>query len=798
MPLYGQDNAHPRRAGSQAQEQWTIHSRQMFESAIETLVRRQPRAMRYGVAVALALLALGLTHLFEPYVETTRFVFFSGAVVLASLNGGFGPGVVATILSVVFLDYFLTEPLYTLFAGPTAIIQTVMFVLVVGLISALQEARIRAQERLARTTTQLNVILQNVGAGITAQRAPDHRIMFVNETAAQLSGFSSPDEMLNLRAEQIRDLFELYDERGQLIDLSQMPGRRAVSERTGAGNVTYRSRRKDTGLERWIHLRSVPIYDEKGDPALVVSIMHDITDQKRLEAVHRQEEQRLRTVLDNLGILVGLLTPDGILIEANRTALQVANLKPEDVIGKPFEETYWWSYSEAVQAQLRDAIERARKGEMVAYDVKVRTGEDKWMIIAFQLAPIYEDGHIRYLLPSAVDITQRVQYEQELREVNGMLHWHQQRLVRIVNNIPGIIWESVTEPAQERPRLTFVSDQIEKFLGYKAGEFHANPELWQKVIHPADIHEARESVQAALERNRTASAEFRMISKDGRVFPVETHTTQVPAEDGQTTYSVGVIMDITSRKAAEERAAEYAAELKRSNEELHQFAYVASHDLQEPLRMVSSYLQLLEKHYGDKLEGDAKEYIEFAIDGAVRMKALIMDLLTYSRVESQTRNMTWAQSQRALEQALTNLKITIDERKAAVTADTLPPVWGDELQLTQLFQNLVGNAIKFASDKPPEVHVGVERRGDEWLFSVKDNGIGIEAQYQERIFAIFQRLHSKGKYPGTGIGLAICRKIVERHGGRIWVESTPKQGSTFFFTIPADSRKGSYVQRSTN
>lgn len=793
MPLYGQTNTPPHSDGPDSHSLWGVQTRLTIESALRSVAKRQPVALRYGIALALTLIALGLTYLFRDYVGDTRFVFFSGAVVLAALNGGFGPGLLATALSVVCADYFLIEPLYSLFSDPSGIIQAVVLVLVVALVSGLQEARLRTQERLARTTSQLNVILQHVGAGITAQRAKDYRLVFANEAAAKQAGFDSPDDMLSMAPAEMASLFEVYDDHGQRLDYSQLPGRRAADQGAGAGQMTYRLRRVDTGMERWIHHQSVPIYDEKNEPALIVSIMQDISDQKRLEAMRRQEEQRVHAVLDNLGIFVGLLTPDGIVIEANHAALAAANLKPEDVVGKPFEETYWWSYSETTQARLRDAIERTRKGERVAYDVELRVNEAKFIIVAFQLAPIYEGERIKYLLPSAVDITWREQIQIELQEVNSMLHWQQQRLNRIINNVPGVIWEGVGEPSIDSQQLTFVSDHVEHMLGYTAQEVYATKGIWRSVVHPADHESAAASMAAAFRESKYTVMEFRMIAKSGRVFPVEVHTTIVPDEAGNAVAACGVIMDVSSRKAAEERAAEYAAELQHSNEELHQFAYVASHDLQEPLRMVSSYLQLLEKRYGDKLDGNAREYIDFAIDGAVRMKALIMDLLAYSRVESQRKTMAWLHSQQALDKALANLKVAIEERGASITADALPEVWGDETQLTQLFQNLIGNAIKFCGDKPPEVKVGAVRQGNAWLFSVTDNGIGIEAEYHERIFAIFQRLHGKGKYPGTGIGLAVCRKIVERHGGRIWVDSSPGKGSTFYFTLPAESKKESHV-----
>ncbi|MBI4497863.1 MAG: GAF domain-containing protein [Chloroflexi bacterium] len=244
--------------------------------------------------------------------------------------------------------------------------------------------------------------------------------------------------------------------------------------------------------------------------------------------------------------------------------------------------------------------------------------------------------------------------------------------------------------------------------------------------------------------------------------------------------------EIAERRRAEAQLHATAAELERSNAELQQFAYVASHDLQEPLRMVASFTQLLARRYRGKLGPDADEFIAYAVDGATRMQRLIEDLLTYSRVGTRGRPFAPTDAAAVVDQVITDLEAAIRESGATVTRDALPTVLADPVQLGQLFQNLISNAIKFHRDAPPRVHLSAERRDQQWVFSVQDNGVGIAPEHLDRIFVIFQRLHTRQEFPGTGIGLAICKKIVERHGGRIWAESQPGQGTTFFFTLPAD------------
>jgi PAS domain S-box-containing protein len=359
-------------------------------------------------------------------------------------------------------------------------------------------------------------------------------------------------------------------------------------------------------------------------------------------------------------------------------------------------------------------------------------------------------------------------------------------LVQMENRYRGLL-EAAPDAmvvVNQEGKIVLLNLQAETQFGYRRDEL-----LGQKMsnIVPSGFPErlvadSLRSAEDALAQQIGTGIELTARRKDGSEFPIEIMLSPLKSADG--VLVTAAIRDITARKNSEAQLLEKVKELNRSNEELQQFAYIASHDLQEPLRMVASYTALLARRYKGKLDSDADDFIAFAVDGASRMQLLIRDLLAYSRVGSKGKELVDTSSAEALQQAIHNLRGAIEGSAALVTYDALPSVMADEMQLTQLFQNLVGNAIKYRRAGVPRVHItAVPNDANKWMFSVQDNGLGIEPQFFEKIFGVFQRLHKREEFDGTGIGLAICKKIVERHGGTISVESTFGEGSTFYFPL---------------
>jgi len=376
----------------------------------------------------------------------------------------------------------------------------------------------------------------------------------------------------------------------------------------------------------------------------------------------------------------------------------------------------------------------------------------------------------RLLLALGSDIQRRVAVEKALRKSEA-------KFSAAFQTIPDAVAISVMETGE----LIEVNESFYRITGHTRDQIEGRTTidigLW---VRPEDRLLFVEAMEAD---GRVDRIHVQFRKADGEAFSAELSSEIVQVEDLNCVLTV--FRDITEDELSKRQLIERTEELVRSNRDLEQFAYVASHDLQEPLRMVINYTQLLQRRYGQQLDADADDFMGFALEGAHRMQALITELLAYSRVQSTGKEPTSTDLEEALRGATSNLAAAIEESGATVTHDALPFALCDKIQVEQVFQNLIGNALKFHGSEPPSIHVGAVRSGDTWTLSVKDNGIGIESEYFEQVFQIYRRLGARSEYPGTGMGLAICKRILERHGQQIWVESTPGEGSTFFFTLAA-------------
>jgi PAS domain S-box-containing protein len=507
-------------------------------------------------------------------------------------------------------------------------------------------------------------------------------------------------------------------------------------------------------------------------------------ERDRLMGQVSEERARFDAVLEEMpaGVIIAE-APSGRLIRGNEQVeriwrhpfLQAAAAGDYGIYkgfhpgGRPYQPGEW------------PLLRSLRSGEMVnGEEITILRGDGTEGVISVSSAPI-RDIRERIIAGVAIfsDVTDRRLAEEAVRESESKFR-----------NIASAAQDAVIL-IDNKGTVGFWNDAATKIFGY------TSEEMMGKHLHSFIMPERYldEHIRGFEAFRKTGQGRFigktyeiEAKRKDGTEFPVELSLAALKLKDAWN--SIGIVRDITARKHAEEELKMTVEELERSNTELQHFAYAASHDLQEPLRTVASFLQLLSRKYAGKLDEKADRYISFAVDGANRMSLLISDLLAYSRTGTAPRQFAAVDMESAARQAIANLKMSMEESKTSIVVGELPVVQGDDSLLVQLLQNLLGNAIKFRKkEEPPRILITARRKGKEWLLGVEDNGIGIDPQYHENIFTLFQRLHTREEYPGTGIGLAICRKIVERHGGRIWVESKPGEGSSFYFTLPAGQAK---------
>lgn len=523
------------------------------------------------------------------------------------------------------------------------------------------------------------------------------------------------------------------------------------------------------GMPRTYLTTKGPFRDGSGDVAGIFGISREITDRVLAE----QERDRFFTLSQDLFAIADL---EGRFVRLNPAWEQVLGYSVEELTGRAFVDFVHPEDRERTEAEAASLAEGGN--ESVAFENRYRNRDGSYRWFMWKSRTDVQTGRI---FAAARDITERKLAEAQMEEVNAALSESEERFRHLFANSPdAVIMVDPHDPNGSWP-IVDCNEAACRMNGYTREELRGEPVDILNVQRATP--EERAEFLERLRREGLVSVETLHRHKDGHTFPVEISTSVISLNGRELV--MGIDRDITVRRQLEKEAADRAEDLVRSNEELEQFAYVASHDLQEPLRIVAGYAQLLSKRYRGTLGEDADEFIEYMVDGVRRMQELIDALLQYSRVGRKGREMAPVDLDVAFDDAMANLQAAIEESRARVTRDDLPDVVADRLQLAQLFQNLIGNALKFKGEEPPAVHVGAERHNGEWILEVRDNGIGIEPQYVDRIFDIFERLHSRERYDGTGIGLSICKKIVERHGGRIWVESDAGRGSAFRFTIPA-------------
>jgi PAS domain S-box-containing protein len=635
--------------------------------------------------------------------------------------------------------------------------------------AAIRDISVRraAEEHLARMEGRYRGLLEAAPDAMVVVNAAGE-IVLLNVQAENQFGYRR-DELLGQAVKNI--IPEGFAER--LIADGTRSAAEALAQQIGTG-IELIGRRKN-GSEFPIEIMLSPL--ESAEGILVTAAIRDISVRRAAEEHLARMEGRYRGLLEAAPDAMVVVNPGGEIVLLNVQAEKKFGYNRDELVGQKVTNIIPTGFAERLIADgTRSAAEALAQQIGTGIELVGRRKDGSNFPIEMMLSPLESADGI--LVTAAIrDITARKTAEKYLARMEG-------RYRGLLEAAPDAML--VVNPLGE---IVLLNAQAEKQFGYRRDELLGQP---VKNLIPTGFAErlvadGLRSAEEALAQQIGTGIELTGRRKNGSAFPIEIMLSPLESADG--ILVTAAIRDITARITAEAALLQKVEELNRSNEELGHFAYVASHDLQEPLRMVASYTQLLSRRYKGKLDADADEFIAFAVDGASRMQKLIQDLLTYSRVGTKGRELLESSSQEALQQALVNLRGAIEGSGAQVTHDPLPAVLADGRQLTQLFQNLVGNAIKYQNPGVPRIHVSaVNSGGKKWTFSVKDNGIGIDPQYYEKIFGMFQRLHRREEFAGTGIGLAICKKIVERHGGGISVESQPGQGSTFRFALASSER----------
>jgi PAS domain S-box-containing protein len=646
-----------------------------------------------------------------------------------------------------------------------------------------------AEESLKESEERYHSLFDNNHAVMLLINPDCGDIIDVNPAATSFYGYNY-DELIKLNIDDINILSE-----EEIHDNMQ----KSVSSQQNHFLFKHRLASRE--------IRDVDVYSGTfavGGKKLLYSIVHDVTDrmtaQDKLkesneelqstteelrvtnEELHKQEhellqiynelkvsEERFRSIIENIQDGYMRTDKEGNIIMASHSAARMYRFNStQEMIG-----TSTPSYFK--NSEDRDfAIQKLKKyGKFNDYEVEARRNDGTFFWVSQNAQYYYDDqGKIQGRETIVHDITVRKAIEAALKKSERSLAEAQH-----IAHIGSWEWNIKTGDINW-------SNELCSIYGVDPNTFTPTLSSFADYMHPDDEEYVNQNVDHLLSECKS-NFDFRIVLDDGtiRVLNTIAEVTEFD-KNGKPKIIMGINQDITERKEIELKLNDYIKKLAQSNKELEQFAYITSHDLREPLRMITSFLQLLERRYKNQLDQDANEFIRFAVDGAKRLDAMTNDLLQYSRITSEKREVTTVNFEQVLEHVLTNLKMQIEENNTVITHDPLPILYGDEKLKVQLFQNLISNAIKYRSQETPKIHISATKEKNQYIFSVKDNGIGMSPKYLEQIFIIFKRLHTHEEYEGTGIGLAIAQKIVHQQGGQIWAESKPEKGSTFYFTIP--------------
>jgi PAS domain S-box-containing protein len=472
--------------------------------------------------------------------------------------------------------------------------------------------------------------------------------------------------------------------------------------------------------------------------------------------------RELQDFIENAAVAMHWVSEDGTILWANKAELELLGYSREEYFGHNIMEFH------ADRPVILDLLNRLKRGEEVhGYEARLRCRDGSIQYVSINSSVYREDGRFIHTRCVSLNITEEKKAAEVHHRLSAIVESSDDAIIS--KDLNGIIqtWNAGAQ----------------RIFGYTTEEIVGKH--ISTLAAPDRVDEIPNILERLVRGERIDHYETKRKTKDGKILTVSLTVSPIRDESGRIIGASKVARDITERGLQEQALRDANAALTRSNADLHQFAYSASHDLQEPLRMVVAYSELLQKEFGTQLGPSGAEYIGYTVQGALRMEQLLRDLRTYTLASTSARDATAdIDASVSLDNAIKSLAAAIKDSKACVTRTDLPCVRMHEFQLEQVFQNLIGNSIRYRGSDPPHIHVAAARQDPDWLFSVQDNGIGIDPQYKEQVFELFKRLHSIAEYPGSGMGLAICQRIVERAGGKIWVESEPGRGSTFYFTIP--------------